>query len=111
MIIRMDGPKHSLTYPLRDFHLHKRFMKEGKATITLKDLNLNLMIANAPPNQLLILMKTLAGKQAVSNPKAGTVSVRQRLLSTLPKSFEEISPLTFKVLNIYHKLRSLVQYF
>ncbi|XP_069169756.1 ATP-dependent DNA helicase PIF1 isoform X3 [Procambarus clarkii] len=103
MIIRIDGPKISLKFPLRNFQLHKRFMKEGKATISLKDLNLNLLIANAPPNQLLVFMKTLAGKHAVLDTKTSVVNARQRLLSTLPKTFEEISPLTFKE---YDKVRS-----
>lgn len=97
LILRLDSPKHSLKFPLRDFVLHKRFLKEGKGTICLKDANVNLMIANAPPNQLLVFMKTLAGKHAVSGVNGGVVNARKRLLSTVPKSFEEISPLTFNV--------------
>ncbi|XP_069948280.1 ATP-dependent DNA helicase PIF1 isoform X2 [Cherax quadricarinatus] len=95
IILRMDGPKHSLKFPLRDFQVHKRFMKEGKATISLKDLNSNLLIANAPPNQLLVFMKMLSSKHTMLD-KSGIVNARQRLLSTLPKTFEEISPLTLK---------------
>lgn len=97
MILRMDGPKHSLRFPLRNFQVHKRFMKEGKATICLKDQNVNLMLANAPPNQLLIFMKTLVTKQVDGSKNSTVISARQRLLSTAPKCFEEISPLTFKV--------------
>ncbi|XP_042234133.1 ATP-dependent DNA helicase PIF1-like isoform X2 [Homarus americanus] len=96
IIVRMDGAKHSLQFPVRDFQLHKRFMKEGKATISQKNVNLNLMIANAPPNQLAIFMKTLASKHTLLGPKQGVINARQRLLSTVPKSFEEISPLTLK---------------
>lgn len=55
------------------------------------------MIANAPPNQLLVFMKTLAGKHAVTGVNGGVINARKRLLSTVPKSFEEISPLTFNV--------------
>ncbi|XP_042860576.1 ATP-dependent DNA helicase PIF1-like isoform X2 [Penaeus japonicus] len=102
LILRLDSPKHSLKFPLRDFVLHKRFLKEGKGTICLKDANVNLMIANAPPNQLLVFMKTLAGKHAVSGVNGGVVNARKRLLSTVPKSFEEISPLTF---NEYETVR------
>ncbi|XP_064105894.1 ATP-dependent DNA helicase PIF1-like [Macrobrachium nipponense] len=94
IILRVDSPKQSHKFPIRDIQLHKRFIKEGKATIFLKDLKINLMISNAPPNQLLIFMKTLASKQAI--PDGKVISARQRLLSCAPSSFDEISPLTIK---------------
>lgn len=100
MIIRVEGAKHSFQYPVKgDFQLHKRFMKEGKATVSLCEARMNLMISNAPPNQLLVFLRMLASKKAVMGIENGKeeVSARKRLLSMLPKSFEEISPLTFKV--------------
>ena len=102
----MDGPKQSLKFPARDIQLHKRFMKEGKATIFLKEQKINLMISNAPPNQLLIFMRTLASKQAISAGEP-VINARKRLLSTAPNTFEEISPLTFKV-TCYNVVLSLV---
>ncbi|KAK3859893.1 hypothetical protein Pcinc_034023 [Petrolisthes cinctipes] len=99
MIILVESPKHSFQYQVKgELQLHKRFMKEGKATVCLREANMNLMISNAPPNQLLVFLRMLASKKAVMGTENGTegVSARTRLLSTLPKSFEEISPLTFK---------------
>ena len=88
-------------FSLRDFQLHKRFMKEGKATIELKDQNVRLMMSNAPPNILLVLLKTLVCKQAAKGEKEikplGPSAIRDRLLSTAPSTFDEISPLTVKV--------------
>lgn len=100
MIIRVETPKQSFQYQVKgELQLHKRFMKEGKATVSLRQARTNLMISNAPPNQLLVFLRMLASKKAVMGLENGKeeVSVRQRLLSTLPKSFDEISPLTFKV--------------
>ncbi|MPC39219.1 ATP-dependent DNA helicase PIF1 [Portunus trituberculatus] len=100
MILRMEGPRHSLQWSLDKFRLHTRFLKEGKATISLQDTNTNLMMSNAPPHQLLVFLKVLAGKKAVAaEGTAGTakaLTARQRLLSDRPVAFEEISPLTLK---------------
>ncbi|XP_068217056.1 ATP-dependent DNA helicase PIF1 [Palaemon carinicauda] len=94
IILRLEGPKETLKFAIKEVQLHKRFMKEGKATIFLKDVKINLMLSNAPPNQLLVFMRTLASKQAIPEGKA--ITARQRLLSTAPNTFDEISPLTFK---------------
>lgn len=98
MILRLDTPKLSLKFSLRDFQMHKRFLKEGKSTIHLKDSKQNLMISNAPPNLLLIFLKTMAGKNAVEASKVGKggLTARNKLLSDVPRAFDEISPLTFK---------------
>lgn len=87
-------PKANLKFPLRDFTLHKRFLKEGKATLHLKDLLTKLMISNAPPNSLLSLLKILSSKTENVHK---TVPARERMLSLLPQTFDEISPLTVKV--------------
>lgn len=98
----MEAAKSSLQWPLsQTFQLHTRFLKEGKGTISLGNSRTNLMVSNAPPNALLVFFKILASKKAVAaEGKAGTdkpLSARQRLLSTRPSAFEEISPLTLKV--------------
>ncbi|XP_050713556.1 ATP-dependent DNA helicase PIF1-like [Eriocheir sinensis] len=101
LILRMQGAKSSLQWPLsQSFQLHTRFMKEGKATISLGMGTTKLMVSNAPPNALLVFLKVLASKKAVgvegqAGPAKG-VTARQRLLSTRPSAFEEISPLTLK---------------
>ena len=76
-------------------------MKEGKATIDFKDENKRMMISNAPPNILLVLLKTLVTKKAVADDKENKPlcpsAIRARLLSTASNVFDEISPLTVKV--------------
>lgn len=103
MVVRMEGLKQSLQWPLHNFHLHTRFYKEGKATISLQGAHTNLMMSNAPPNQLLVFLKVLASKKAAAaaeDTEGGSkaLSARQRLLSSRPATFEEISPLTLKVI-------------
>ncbi|XP_047738595.1 ATP-dependent DNA helicase PIF1 isoform X1 [Hyalella azteca] len=89
-----------LKFQLQDFLLHKRFIKDGKATIDLKAEKTRIMIFNAPPNILLVFLKTLMAKKVAGSDKEnkpiGLAAIRERLLSTLPNSFDEISPLTVK---------------
>jgi len=106
MILHLESGSTLLKFPLRDHVLHKRFMKEGKATIKLADKV--IMISNAPPNMLLVLLKTLACKQAYAteskeNKPLGPSAIRARLLSEAPNKFDEISPLTVKE---YQSLRN-----
>ncbi|KAG0701619.1 ATP-dependent DNA helicase PIF1 [Chionoecetes opilio] len=96
LVLRMEGPKHSQQWPLHNFQLHTRFHKEGKATISLKDSSTNLMMSNAPPNQLLVLLKVLHTKKAAAEGGTKAATARQQLLSSRPSAFEEISPLTLK---------------
>ena len=101
ILLHCETGKTSFKFPLRDFQLHKRFMKEGKATLELKDQGVRVMISNAPPNTLLVVLKVLMGKKAAlsdkENQPLGPSAIRQRLLSLEPNSFDEISPLTIKV--------------
>ena len=105
MILHCESGSNAHKFPLRDFTLHKRFIKEGKATIELKDQKIRLMISNAPPNVLLVLLKTLVCKKASceekENKPLGISAIRERLLSTVPNTFDEISPLTTKVMYIF----------
>ena len=99
----MNSSKLSLKFPLKDIQMHTRFVKEGKATIKLKETNMNLMISNAPPNSLVALLKVIGAKKA-SMKSEEEVPVRQRLKSLLPQAFEDISPLTSVE---YEKVRKL----
>ncbi|XP_023226143.1 ATP-dependent DNA helicase PIF1-like isoform X2 [Centruroides sculpturatus] len=57
------------------------------------------MISNCPPRSLMIFIKTLSLK--MQNSKAETsLTGRQRLLADKAKTFEEISPLTEKDVNV-----------
>ena len=92
MLLRVSFEQKIKKYQIDNFDLHKRFIKEGKATIYLKNDNLCLYISNAPPNQLLIFCKTLRAKSE-KQKDVKLVSGRQRLLSTIEKVTNHISPL------------------
>ena len=96
--------KHVFKFDMRDFVLHKKFAKDGKATIKLPKQNLNLMLSNCPPDQLIVFLKTLSTKMACQEIK-GFVPGRQRLLSDKPKTITEISPLNMKELETVHNMR------
>ncbi|KAG8229872.1 hypothetical protein J437_LFUL008262 [Ladona fulva] len=88
-------------YLLKGIVVHKKFLKEGKATIHFQEQKLMLLISNAPTSQLLSFLKTMYVKMSLqsSEPK---LDVRSRLLSNKDKQIEEISPVTVKDLSKLH---------
>ncbi|KAB7497756.1 hypothetical protein Anas_06288 [Armadillidium nasatum] len=96
IILQMEAPKLRLDFIIKKFNLHKKFLREGKATLQLKDQLTNLMIANAPPNALLTFLKVLNDKTEKHIQNNENVPARARMLSNLPKAFDEISPMTVK---------------
>ncbi|PVD22918.1 hypothetical protein C0Q70_16178 [Pomacea canaliculata] len=95
----LDLPKKVMHMCIREVVVHKKFMKDGKATIRLPDQRLQLLISNCPPDKLAVFLKTLQTKLEVLREK-GFVSQRQRMLSEEPRAFTEISPLTIKDLQL-----------
>ena len=85
------------------FTLHRRFVKEGKLSISFEETNTKLLISNAPPNELVIWVKSLAAKIATTK-EAPKLSTRAKLLSELGPSSEGISPVTAR--DIYHMQRA-----
>ena len=85
------------------FTLHRRFVKEGKLSISFLETNTKLLISNAPPNELVIWVKSLAAKIATTK-EAPKLSTRAKLLSELGPSSEGISPVTAR--DIYHMQRA-----
>ena len=85
------------------FTLHRRFVKEGKLSISFEETNTKLLISNAPPNELVIWVKSLAAKMATTK-EAPKLSTRAKLLSELGPSSEGISPVTAR--DIYHMQRA-----
>ena len=73
--------------------LHRKFVKEGKLSISFSDSNIKLLISNAPPNVLTIWVKSLAAKMA-STKEAPKLSTRAKLLSELGPTSQGISPVT-----------------
>ncbi|XP_054706635.1 ATP-dependent DNA helicase PIF1-like [Uloborus diversus] len=102
IILKIECGKITLSFGIKDMILHTRFIKEGKATITLKEPNVHILISNCPTGKLNAFLKTLVAKvERLKESKP--IGVKERLLSTKPRSFEEISPLTALDVNILQK--------
>ena len=42
--------------------IHKKFAKDGKATVRLGHLRIQFMLSNCPPDKLILFLKTLSTK-------------------------------------------------
>ena len=80
---------------LKDISLHRRFVKEGKATVKLPTQNVLIMLSNCPPDKLAAFLACLKVKLAMK-ANNGFAGERKRLRSELPKTFDHISPLIEK---------------
>jgi len=94
------SPKCS-KYVLQNVKIHSKFMKEGKSTIVLPNHNVRLLISNCPPGNLKKFFQVLSVK--LYNFKKQLVSDRKKLTSCLPKTLDEISPLTEKDIDAVNK--------
>lgn len=102
IVLKLECGKFQFSFGIKDMTLHTRFVKEGKATITLKEPKVQILISNCPTGKLSVFLKTLYAKvQGLKETKP--VGAKERLLSTKPPSFEEISPLTAVDINVLHK--------
>lgn len=91
LLLVHDG-KLSQNFVLREIQLFTRFTRDGKSTIKLIPENIQILISNCPPDKLQILLKTLSIKYAADKKISKPVSDRTRLISTLPRTFDTISP-------------------
>lgn len=84
---------------LKGINVFKKFMTEGKASVKFQNAGCTLFISNAPPSNLVgflrtIFVKMTGDKEGSANVATSTQSMRAKLLSGKPQSFEEISPVT-----------------
>ena len=86
-------------FTLHDYSVHKRFLKEGKATISLANQKLQIMVSNCPPEQLSWFLKSLVIKMAARGKLQGS---HRRMLGDVSTQFDEISPLTQRDLEMAH---------
>lgn len=87
LALRVHAVGVTVTLSLQRMQLHRRFLREGRASLSLSGPPpLRVLVANAPPAQLLVFMRVLSVKVALaSRQKAGPAG---------PGQLEEISPLT-----------------
>ncbi|KAK9885232.1 hypothetical protein WA026_010735 [Henosepilachna vigintioctopunctata] len=80
---------------LKGISVHKNFMKEGKATIKFQDVRCTVFLTNAPPLQLVTFLRTIFVKMTGGAVEKGkNTPLRTQLLSSKPRKFDEISPIT-----------------
>lgn len=99
--IQIEFPKKHSRYSVKEILIHKKFVKDGKATIKLPAHKIHLMLSNCPPDRLAFFLRTLQVKLDCLKQK-GFVSQRAKLLSGKTQEFDEISPLTLKDLQTAH---------
>ena len=87
--------KKEMKHILRDITVHKKFVKDGKATIKLLGEKLQFLISNCAPDKLIMFLKTMSTKLECLRKK-GFVPDRLKWKSDLPREFQEISPLTMR---------------
>jgi ATP-dependent DNA helicase PIF1 len=79
-----------------NYNLNTKFVKEGKSSITLNDINLRIFISNCASNELSLFLKCFAFKcnYYKNNCNKNNEDFRQRLITAKKSLFESMSPLT-----------------
>ena len=105
IILKLESGKKALRFNLRETVVHKKFARDGKATIRLPKQNLQLLLSNCPPDKLIMFLKTMSTKLECLKMN-GFVSERKKLLSELPRTFQDISPLNIKELQTVYNAKN-----
>lgn len=93
IVLRIVAKQQTVqNFSLKEINIHRRFVKEGKATIKLVTQNVLVMLSNCPPDKLAAFLACLKVKLTVKTNE-GLTGARKRLRSELPRSFQHISPL------------------
>ena len=94
IVLRLSHVEGKLgPYTLREHTVHKRFMKEGKATIVLKTQGIQILLSNCPPEELRQLLTSIGTKLTARGPLQGA---QKRMFGDVSLQFEKISPLCEK---------------
>ncbi|XP_072024041.1 ATP-dependent DNA helicase PIF1-like [Amphiura filiformis] len=106
LILKLEMGKIVTKYSLKDnINIRRKFVKDGKACIQFPARRLNIMISNCPPNKLAAFLKSMMVKR-VCNQQGKPMAERARLLSELPRKFQEISPLTERDVQTVNNVRA-----
>lgn len=93
-------------FTIKQFNVHKKFLHEGKATIHLLNQRFKIMISNSPPEHLKGFLTSLNLKVSARGTAQGK---KQAITGVEPTNFQEISPLTFRDLEMAKKNKGLTQ--
>ncbi|XP_067892471.1 ATP-dependent DNA helicase PIF1 [Heterodontus francisci] len=106
ILLQVHDGKLSQNFVLREIQLFTRFIRDGKSSIKLIPDNIQILVSNCPPDKLKVLFKTLSIKYAADKKIRQPVSDRTRLLSTLPRTFDTISPVQVQDVKRANELQS-----
>ena len=91
VVLKISHDKGTLgPYTLRTHTIHKKFLRNGKATICLGPQGLQIMLSNCPPQQLGLFLRLLSVKVAARGSKQGA---KRRVIGDVSLNFDTISPL------------------
>ncbi|XP_063153817.1 ATP-dependent DNA helicase PIF1 isoform X2 [Candoia aspera] len=96
-VTNASGPGRLQNFPLRqnEVSLFTRFVKDGKSSIRLGPAGssyVQLLLSNCPPDRLRRFVQTLRIKFEATQHGMRPVAERTRLLSSLPRTFDTVSP-------------------
>ncbi|XP_043221533.1 ATP-dependent DNA helicase PIF1-like [Amphibalanus amphitrite] len=95
VLLLQTARQHQIKVVLKEVTLHRRFLREGKATLVVRGQQLRLLVSNAPPAQLLTFLRVLSAKLALQTAAGRPTCVRDRLLrAPADRRLDEVSPLT-----------------
>uniref|UniRef100_A0A670XRG4 ATP-dependent DNA helicase PIF1 n=1 Tax=Pseudonaja textilis TaxID=8673 RepID=A0A670XRG4_PSETE len=97
LVLQVTGPGCLQNFPLRqnEMRLFTRFVKDGKSSIRLGPVGsdcVQLLLSNCPPDRLRRFVQTLRIKFEATQHGRRPVAERTRLLSSLPRTFDTVSP-------------------
>ncbi|KAJ7332861.1 hypothetical protein JRQ81_015041 [Phrynocephalus forsythii] len=96
-VVDAGRPGCPQNFPLRpgEVRVFTRFVKEGKSSLRLGPAgphHVQVLFSNCPPDRLRRFVQTLRIKCEAAQEGTKPVSARRRLLSSLPRSFDTVSP-------------------
>uniref|UniRef100_A0A8C3H618 ATP-dependent DNA helicase PIF1 n=1 Tax=Chrysemys picta bellii TaxID=8478 RepID=A0A8C3H618_CHRPI len=93
LVLQVSDGRVPRSFALRgEVRLFTRFVRDGKSGLQLGPAHVQLLIANCPPDSLRRFLRLLRIKHEAAGKGAKTVTERARLLCSLPRTFDTISP-------------------
>ncbi|XP_038268121.1 ATP-dependent DNA helicase PIF1 isoform X1 [Dermochelys coriacea] len=93
LVLQVNDGSVAQSFALRgEVRLFTRFVRDGKSGLQLGPAQVELLIANCPPDRLRRFLRLLRIKHKAAGKGPKTVTERARLLSSLPRTFDTISP-------------------
>ncbi|XP_073214155.1 ATP-dependent DNA helicase PIF1 isoform X3 [Lepidochelys kempii] len=93
LVLQVSDGSVAQSFALRgEVRLFTRFVRDGKSGLQLGAAQVQLLIANCAPDRLRRFLRLLRIKRQAAGKGPKAVTERARLLSSLPRTFDTISP-------------------